>query len=446
MEAFLFRYYIDYASRAFDLCDLLRHFALVVPCRALSYAPLLNAIFAVSARQLSRTNADMDPAVADVYYQECLTGLRHMMVDESALMDENLFAATVILRNLEEIDSPMQGDGSGSQNAHLLGNSLFAKATVALHSLARLSDGAGGSPMFTGLRRAAYLVAVREEIYTSFVAQRPISPSFSSLVIDMSLDAQPDDDPDWANRAVFLLADALQFCFGGENDDGGVIGNSRNNIGASDARNGNDTVPASSVYARYDELVDYARRWHQKKPQSFSPLYYYDPLAETSAAGSPLGKKTGMDWAVGLRRKNYTRNPDGFFPEIWLMSDAVCTGMMHYHLARILLLAFDPRAPRVGPKRAPFSEEQGRLIRQEVRVLVGIALSNGDDCYPNYVSACMGIALVGERFESRIERDKILGFLEHTESVCPWTAVTAKEHMSEAWEIGRRSQSRAQCG
>src|ERR1700733_11257546 len=38
----------------FDLCDPERHFALVVPQRARSCPPLLNAIFTASARHLSR--------------------------------------------------------------------------------------------------------------------------------------------------------------------------------------------------------------------------------------------------------------------------------------------------------------------------------------------------------------------------------------------------------
>src|SRR5947209_1669808 len=41
-------------STKFDLCDPERHFALVVPQRARSCPPLLNAIFTASARHLSR--------------------------------------------------------------------------------------------------------------------------------------------------------------------------------------------------------------------------------------------------------------------------------------------------------------------------------------------------------------------------------------------------------
>jgi len=103
MEAYLFRHFIDFVARSFDLCDPERHFTVVVPCRAILYSPLMNAMFAISAKHLSR-NSSFDKSISDRYYQRCLTTLRPMLSHEAALMDENLFAATVILRNLEEID------------------------------------------------------------------------------------------------------------------------------------------------------------------------------------------------------------------------------------------------------------------------------------------------------------------------------------------------------
>lgn len=103
MESCLFRYFIDFAARSFDLCDLERSFAVIVPCRAMLYAPLKNAMFAISAKQLSLTSS-FDKSISDRYYQKCLATLRPMLNDEAALVDENLFAATVILRNLEEIN------------------------------------------------------------------------------------------------------------------------------------------------------------------------------------------------------------------------------------------------------------------------------------------------------------------------------------------------------
>lgn len=101
-EAILMRYFVENLSRCFDLCDPDRHFALVVPHRAAVCPILLNAIFACSAKHLSRVS-DFDPYVSDRYHQECLRHLIPKLNDSAAVMDENLLAATVILRFLEEV-------------------------------------------------------------------------------------------------------------------------------------------------------------------------------------------------------------------------------------------------------------------------------------------------------------------------------------------------------
>ena len=103
IEANLFRYFIESVARTFDLCDPERHFAMVVPCRAMLYSPLLNAMVALSAKYLSQS-CGYDQSISHRYYQRSLRTLRPMLCDEGALMDENLFAATVILRNCEEVD------------------------------------------------------------------------------------------------------------------------------------------------------------------------------------------------------------------------------------------------------------------------------------------------------------------------------------------------------
>lgn len=102
-QAKLMRYYIDNIAPFFDLCDLKRHFALVVPHRAASCPPLLNAVFAASARHLSRT-AGAEAWIADNYHSECLKSLIPLLNDSAALTDENLLAAMIILRYHEEIE------------------------------------------------------------------------------------------------------------------------------------------------------------------------------------------------------------------------------------------------------------------------------------------------------------------------------------------------------
>lgn len=58
---------------------------------------------AMSARHLNRT-AHFDPFVSDHYYQACLEKLIPALNNHEVTMDDDLLAATVILRLLEEFD------------------------------------------------------------------------------------------------------------------------------------------------------------------------------------------------------------------------------------------------------------------------------------------------------------------------------------------------------
>jgi hypothetical protein len=67
---------------------------------------LRNAIFALFARHLSRVGS-YDPYASERYHQECLQSLIPMLNDTATIMDEDLFAATIILRVLEEMDGKL---------------------------------------------------------------------------------------------------------------------------------------------------------------------------------------------------------------------------------------------------------------------------------------------------------------------------------------------------
>lgn len=86
------------------MIDDRRHFGVHVVQRAKTNSTLMNAILALSARQLSRTS-DFDPYVADSYYQRCFETLIPALNDNVAIRDESLLAATIILRLLEEMNS-----------------------------------------------------------------------------------------------------------------------------------------------------------------------------------------------------------------------------------------------------------------------------------------------------------------------------------------------------
>lgn len=102
-EGRLMRYYVCNIANWFDVCDSKRHFATVLPQRAAYSPPLLCAIFTVAAKYLSLTSS-FDPIVAHRYHAKCLEHLNHVISDQTSVADENLFAAIVVLRFLEEVD------------------------------------------------------------------------------------------------------------------------------------------------------------------------------------------------------------------------------------------------------------------------------------------------------------------------------------------------------
>ncbi|KAF1729762.1 hypothetical protein CRV24_010302 [Beauveria bassiana] len=102
-EARLMKYYLEYMCNWFDLCDVSRQFALKVPLRAMSSPTLRNAIFALSSRHLS-LRGQFDEYASTRYHQECLRQLSSVSHGSPDLLDDNLLAATILLRTLEELD------------------------------------------------------------------------------------------------------------------------------------------------------------------------------------------------------------------------------------------------------------------------------------------------------------------------------------------------------
>ena len=101
------------------MCDPERHFALTVPQRATQCPALLYAIYAASARHLSGLAEDQirnqpehlgrrlqhihaDTAVE--YHTTCIEHLVALSDHPHAAFDENLLAASVVLRLHEELD------------------------------------------------------------------------------------------------------------------------------------------------------------------------------------------------------------------------------------------------------------------------------------------------------------------------------------------------------
>ncbi|RYP20183.1 hypothetical protein DL765_002942 [Monosporascus sp. GIB2] len=151
-----------------------------------------------------------------------------MLSHASTLSDENLFAATIILRMLEE----MEGSTTGQDyHGHLLG----------IHAFVNIGD----QYMIPGsLSAASFWVGLRQEIYIAVITQQPVKVNLDHFMVDRSF--EPADDYTWSNRAIIHLADVLNFCFG-------------------------EDPPSSS---HWDALNKASEKWSLSRPTSFNPFFY----------------------------------------------------------------------------------------------------------------------------------------------------------------------------
>ncbi|GAP91381.2 putative ARCA protein [Rosellinia necatrix] len=198
-EAQLFCHFVRDIAPLFDLCDHERHFATVVPQRATTCPPLLNAILASSAKHSSRLGL-VDPLVADRYYQDSLRTIIPMLSGRgAAVRDEDLLAAIVILRFIEEVDIPFS---PADPQSHLIGT----RAVLAARDRTR---------GFSKLGRAVFWLALRQEIWVALVHSRSVHPDMLAEDIVALLEGPPGCDCDYANRVIVQGALCLRYCFGG---------------------------------------------------------------------------------------------------------------------------------------------------------------------------------------------------------------------------------------
>ncbi|KAJ5139463.1 transcriptional regulator family: Fungal Specific TF [Penicillium atrosanguineum] len=225
-EAALLKHFVDRISSFFDCTDRQQHFAVHIPFRARYCDTLFNAIMAMSARHLSRT-ATFDPYISDHYYQICLETLIPALNDHGAAMNDDLLAATVILRLLEEYDVPLAGS---DLRGHSFGTKAFMKAPP---------------PSVTktpSLRQAVY--------WSGLPFANPPDIDLSSLHSLFTALGPDAVDCDWANQAIAHCADVLLFSFG--------------------------ACPRS--VAVHADLCKRNEQWSEIRPASFDPYFVGDEV------------------------------------------------------------------------------------------------------------------------------------------------------------------------
>ncbi|KAJ6050955.1 uncharacterized protein N7446_005583 [Penicillium canescens] len=226
-----------------------------------------------------------------------------------------------------------------------------------------------------GLQTAAFWVGFRQEFHTAFIKQRAFRFDLTCCNYSPYRTLGPADDFTWANRVVLHCAETLLYCYGDEAHD----------------------------LDRYGQLWEYSQNWYAYKPQTFNPIYLKAP----------------------------NRSQKEIFPQIWYLGDCQVTAVQHWHLARILLAAFDPKMPRIGPNQKRAAANREAEIKTNLFRLCGIALSN--KTAPGLITACMGVSMCGDRFTERLEREALLDILIKTEEIHALSTGKAQRELREAW-------------
>ncbi|KAL4908483.1 hypothetical protein BDW74DRAFT_175166 [Aspergillus multicolor] len=399
-QSCLLRYFIEELSPWFDHCDPQCHFRQVVPLRAQSSScgTLLNAIFAVSSRHLSRLPQYKNPDGMVVYHGQllpdlatssaveymlkCIPGLSSFHDISDSSEQENLMCAAIILRQYEEMEEEMEETGTESKSPEVNYSANPASTTESTASV----GGAQGRVNFLAITQtiihamissssplhrsslaiAAYWIAIRQEVYYALTRRRAPCITFT--------------EADWksatvANMMIMHAGEVTKWCWG------------------------------ERTVEEYERL---------KAHQQYLIFTYSSHLTP-------------------ILQKPADRSKGEIFPTVWYTTDAQVTGVQHLEMARIILIAENPHlrnASRTVHRKAEF------LVRNIVLKLCGIAVDNVSKQMPALVNAVISILLYGEYFTDQAERHALMEVIERTKDMRAWPLRSGIKRLLRVWREG----------
>ncbi|PLB37594.1 Zn(II)2Cys6 transcription factor [Aspergillus candidus] len=362
-ESFLLRHFQKTLGAWLDACDHERHFSVDVLERAPSCPLLLYACLAIAARHLSHTTNSIPANTADGYHERCISILLPVLENrgfETSI--EILLASTVILRFFEQISSH---DPASDLQRHLLAGSVYIGSQV---------DCATSG----GLAEASFWVFVMQDIQFALACRKPLRLTFSPFeerLQQMWGHKSPLADRDWAHKAIWLLAETINYCYKA------------------------NQVPMSPT-----ALKQKISLWETGRPETFQPLHF-------ALANHGVGRP---------------------FPVVWFTNPCHAIAVQHICMAKTLIHEFELRGLYMTPGSGTDTKIIENNILKYLDILFGIALSTDDE--PSLrIMACHALCACGTWIRSPLAQNCLLDLLRRTqtENGWPWTFVVQK--LSSDW-------------
>lgn len=321
------------------------------------------------------------------YYLATNAYLRVLCDNEAHTRDEDLLAATVIIRFYEELVELIMGT-SEDQLARPFQLFVAAQAKPDLFQFSYEQYDFRTPGTFTRVRHIAepylksyqhssFRIALRQECQRALLSRERVQLPLEAWKLLEGFDEA--EDSVWTDRHLYHYAKVLQFCFSPDE-----YGHQKNH--------------------RWQELRDFEPRWEEVRPLSFSPYHQAQP-----------------DRSLGE-----------VFPKLWYVHEVNAVGMIYYHLARVLLTVYDPNIHRIGPGSVAAQRKVSGEVREIVILLCGIAMSTVQT-QPVLVQAYNTISMFGEHFTDRREQEALLGVLAELESKHGWPVSKDSEALKTEW-------------
>lgn len=211
-----------------DCCDLLNHFGIEVPRRAVHKPMVLFSVLALSSLHQAVSLAHSQHE-ASFYHGECLRLLIEALSDEQGTHDDNLLASVVLMRVYEEINR------STDDYHHLRG-------------LGRLLDAIPTFAHSGGLAEAACWQSLRQDIFVSLMNAQP--PTFDLSNYDQSAAFRFRDEGACANVIVLLFAKVLRLTY---------------------------SSPETTLADTWTSLEADIERWNERRCRLFQPIFEQEP-------------------------------------------------------------------------------------------------------------------------------------------------------------------------